>query len=69
MSASNENSSIYMTDTPKQIKKKINSHAYSGGGDTLEEHRKNGGNPDVDIAYQFMLFFVVTMRRWRELLR
>lgn len=57
MSASNEASSIYMTDTPKQIKKKINS-AFSGGRETAEEHKRLGGNPDVDVAYQYMLFFV-----------
>ena len=27
---------------------KIHRHAYSGGGQTFEEHRKNGGNCDVD---------------------
>lgn len=58
MSASNPNSNISMSDTPKQIKDKINKHAFSGGRDTLEEHRKLGGNPDVDVAYQYMGFFV-----------
>ncbi|VEU23606.1 DEKNAAC104764 [Brettanomyces naardenensis] len=57
MSASNENTAIFMTDTPKQIKKKINKYAFSGGRDTLEEHRKYGGNPDVDVAYQYLSFF------------
>lgn len=57
MSASNEASSIYMTDTPKQIKKKIGS-AFSGGQETIELHRERGGDPDVDVAYQYMLFFV-----------
>ena len=36
MSASDPNSSIFMTDTPKDIKKKINSYAFSGGGATKE---------------------------------
>ena len=57
MSASDENSSIYMTDTMKKISKKVKS-AFSGGQETIEEHRKLGGNPDVDVAYQYMLFFV-----------
>jgi tryptophanyl-tRNA synthetase len=51
MSASNPNSAIFMNDTPNQIKKKINSHAFSGGQETLELHRELGGNPDVDVAY------------------
>lgn len=57
MSASNELSSVYMTDTAKQIKKKVN-QAFSGGQETVEEHRRLGGNPDVDVAYQYLLFFV-----------
>lgn len=58
MSASVDSSAIFMTDTPKQIKNKINKHAFSGGGATLEEHKANGGNPDVDVAYQYLSFFM-----------
>ncbi|EIE92453.1 hypothetical protein G6F46_010448 [Rhizopus delemar] len=58
MSASVDTSAIFMTDTPKQIKNKINKHAFSGGGATLEEHKANGGNPDVDVAYQYLSFFL-----------
>lgn len=57
MSASNENSAIFMTDEPKKIAKKIKSHAFSGGGATQEDHQKYGGNPDVDVAYQYLSFF------------
>ncbi|KAF8334180.1 uncharacterized protein EI90DRAFT_3121520 [Cantharellus anzutake] len=57
MSASDPNSTIYMTDTPNQIKNKINKHGFSGGRDTEEEHRKFGGNPDVDVAFQYLKFF------------
>ena len=58
MSASSSSSSIYMTDTPKQIKKKINSFAFSGGGKDIEEQRKYGANLDVDVAYQYLTFFL-----------
>lgn len=58
MSASDDTSAIFMTDTPKQIQKKINKYAFSGGRDTIEEHRKLGGNPDVDVSFQYMSFFV-----------
>ncbi|WRT64811.1 tryptophan-tRNA ligase [Kwoniella shivajii] len=57
MSASKENTAIFMTDDSKKIAKKIKSHAFSGGGATQEEHQKNGGDPDVDIAYQYLSFF------------
>ncbi|CAE6439555.1 unnamed protein product [Rhizoctonia solani] len=58
MSASNINSAIYMTDTQGQIKNKINKHGFSGGRETEEEHRRLGGNPDVDVAYQYLGFFM-----------
>lgn len=58
MSASDPNSSISLTDTPKQIKNKINKHAFSGGQATIEEHREKGGNCDVDIPYQYLTFFL-----------
>ncbi|OCF37363.1 tryptophan-tRNA ligase [Kwoniella heveanensis BCC8398] len=56
MSASKENTAIFMTDEPKKIAKKMKS-AFSGGGATQEDHKLNGGNPDVDIAYQYLSFF------------
>lgn len=37
MSASDPNSGIFMTDKPKEIEKKIKSHAFSGGRATKEE--------------------------------
>lgn len=84
MSASDANSSIFLTDTPKQIKTKVqillvklcrmwpqtdiwasqicslqvNKHAFSGGKDTVEEHRKHGGNPDVDVSFMYLTFFL-----------
>lgn len=57
MSASERETAIYTTDDPKTVAKKIKKHAFSGGRDTLEEHRKKGGNPDIDVAYQWLTFF------------
>lgn len=57
MSASDPNTAIYFDDTPNKIKNKINKHGFSGGGDTEELHRANGGNPDVDVAFQYLSFF------------
>lgn len=59
MSASDPNSSIYMTDTAAQIKNKMNKHAFSGGGGDGSEkaQRELGGNPEVDIAFQYLSFF------------
>ena len=58
MSASDVNSSIYMNDTPNQIKNKVNRHGFSGGRETEEEHRRLGGNTDVDVSYQYLGFFL-----------
>lgn len=58
MSASDPNSSIFLTDTDKQIKNKINKYAFSGGGATVEEHKEKGGNCDVDVSYQYLTFFM-----------
>ncbi|KAJ2942072.1 hypothetical protein O0L34_g10989 [Tuta absoluta] len=58
MSGSDPNSSIFLSDTPKQIKNKINKYAFSGGQATVEEHREKGGNTDVDISYKYLTFFL-----------
>jgi len=58
MSASDETSAIFLTDSPAQIKNKINKYAYSGGGDTVEEHRAKGGNCDIDIPFQYLRYFM-----------
>ncbi|XP_041351527.1 tryptophan--tRNA ligase, cytoplasmic-like isoform X1 [Gigantopelta aegis] len=58
MSASDPNSSIFLTDTNKQIKDKINKYAFSGGGTTVDEHREKGGNCDIDVSYQYLTFFL-----------
>jgi tryptophanyl-tRNA synthetase len=58
MSASDETSAVYVTDTPKQIKTKINKYAFSGGRDTVEEHRALGANLSVDIAWKWLNFFM-----------
>lgn len=36
----------------------MNRYAFSGGQETLELHRELGGNPDVDVAYQYLKFFL-----------
>jgi len=52
-----ENSVIYLTDSPEEVKRKINKYAFSGGQATIEEHRKLGGNPDVDVSFQYLKMF------------
>jgi tryptophanyl-tRNA synthetase len=54
MSSSDMFSYIALTDTPKEAEEKIIKHAFSGGRETVEEHRRLGGVPEVDICYQWL---------------
>ncbi|MBU0466138.1 MAG: tryptophan--tRNA ligase [Nanoarchaeota archaeon] len=56
MGASDENSAIFTTDSAKEVERKIKKYAFSGGRDTVEEHRRIGGNVDVDVAFQYLRF-------------
>ena len=58
MSSSDPNSFIALTDNPKTVKNKINKYAFSGGKETLEEHKKLGGNPDIDVSFQYLRMFL-----------
>lgn len=58
MSSSDPNSVIFLSDTPNQIKNKINKFAFSGGQDTLELQREKGANLDVDVAYHYLRFML-----------
>lgn len=55
--SSSQGGLIFLTDSPKEVENKIKKYAFSGGKDTLEEHRKHGGNPDVDVSFQYLKFF------------
>ncbi|KAL9105067.1 MAG: hypothetical protein Q9163_000080 [Psora crenata] len=57
MSASDPDSTIYLSDTDNQIKKKIGK-AFSGGQDTRELHEKLGGRTAVDVPFQYLKFFL-----------
>jgi tryptophanyl-tRNA synthetase len=50
---------IFLLDDEKEIKKKIMS-AFSGGATSAEEHRKKGGNPDVDMSYLYLKSFFLS---------
>ncbi|KAL7253536.1 hypothetical protein ACSBR1_007969 [Camellia fascicularis] len=58
MSASDPNSAIYVTDSSKDIKNKINKYAFSGGQYSIENQRKYGANLEVDIPIKYLGFFL-----------
>lgn len=58
MSSSGPSQKIFINDKAQDVRKKINKYAFSGGKDTIEEHRKFGGNTDVDISFQWLTYFM-----------
>ena len=56
MSSSDPTSYIALTDSPEEAALKIKKYAFSGGQSTVEEHRKKGGNPDVDVSFQMLRY-------------
>ena len=58
MSASDPRSTIFLNDDPETVREKILKYAYSGGGATIEEHRKKGGNVNVDVCFQWLKIFL-----------
>ncbi len=67
MSASEEQSAIFTTDSTEVVAEKIRKHAFSGGQATTEEQRKKGGNPDIDVSYQWLTFFEEDDRKLKEI--
>jgi tryptophanyl-tRNA synthetase len=53
-SSAGQETAILLTDDEKAVKNKINKYAFSGGQATVEEHRRLGGNPEVDVPYQWL---------------
>lgn len=56
MSSSDPTSFIALSDFPEEAARKIKKHAFSGGQATLEEHRKKGGNPEIDVSFQMLKY-------------
>ncbi|MDD3150890.1 MAG: tryptophan--tRNA ligase [Candidatus Gastranaerophilales bacterium] len=56
MSSSESIKGILSTDSPADVKNKINKYAFSGGQATVEEHRKRGGDCTVDVPFQYLKY-------------
>jgi tryptophanyl-tRNA synthetase len=66
MSKSRPDYAIFLHDNPETIAKKI-SKAFSGGRDTIEEHRKLGGNPDIDISFLYLSTYFLGIQEVKKL--
>lgn len=45
---------ILTIDSTKEVERKIVRYAFSGGQATVKEHRGEGGNPEVDVSFQYL---------------
>ncbi|MCX8168729.1 MAG: tryptophan--tRNA ligase [Candidatus Methanomethylicia archaeon] len=59
MSASKPETSIFITDAPEAIRRKV-WDAFTGGRATIEEQRKFGGEPEKCIVYEWLSIFHFT---------
>jgi tryptophanyl-tRNA synthetase len=66
MSSSIPKECIFLNDAEKQMRRKIGS-AFSGGQEMLEDHRRLGGDPNRDVAYRLLCFFLNDTAKLREL--
>jgi tryptophanyl-tRNA synthetase len=58
MSSSNPPSAIFLTDSPEEGAKKVRS-AVTGGGMTVEEHKKSGGKPEVCGVFELFVYHLM----------
>ena len=56
MSSPKPKTTLFLNDDIVTAEKKIKK-SFSGGQATIEEHRRIGGDPDIDVAYQYMMYF------------
>ncbi|MCL4363488.1 tryptophan--tRNA ligase [Candidatus Marsarchaeota archaeon] len=66
MSKSKGNAVYLLRDTQSEVKKKV-SQAFSGGRTTVDEHRKLGGVPEVDIAYLYLKYVFKSVKESQQL--
>lgn len=58
MSSSVPQSAIFLTDTPDETASKIK-NCKTGGGMTIEDHKKQGGKPDHCSVYELFLYHFI----------
>ncbi len=50
---------IFLVEDEKTIRKKI-ANAFSGGQASIEEHRRLGGNPEIDVPFIYLKHYFLT---------
>ncbi|MWG34691.1 tryptophan--tRNA ligase [Halomarina oriensis] len=54
MNSSDDAPRIDLTADRETVREVLMEHAYSGGRDSLDAHREHGGDPAVDVAFQYL---------------
>jgi tryptophanyl-tRNA synthetase len=69
MSSSKPETAIFLTDSARELEKKIMA-CKTGGGVSLEEHKREGGKPEVCAVYELLLYhFLEDDARMEEVYR
>lgn len=58
---------VFVTDSPKEIRAKIHKYAFSGGQDTVEQQRRLGADLDVDVSYQYLMYLMEDEQRLKQI--
>jgi tryptophanyl-tRNA synthetase (EC 6.1.1.2) len=58
MSSSDDAPVIRLDDDPGTVAETVRKHAYSGGQESVAAHRREGGDPEVDVAFQYLRHFL-----------
>merc|ERR1712032_1084053 len=53
-SSTGSEATIFMSDSPKVIARKVKKYAFSGGQATEQDHRRYGADIDVDVSFQYL---------------
>ncbi len=61
-----KNNAIFLSDDEKTIRKKI-SKAFSGGQPSIEEHKKLGGNPKIDVSCIYLKNLFLPKEKYQEI--
>ncbi|WP_254864530.1 tryptophan--tRNA ligase [Halovivax gelatinilyticus] len=56
LSSSDDAPSIALTDDRETVAETIREHAFTGGQPTVEAHRRDGGDPGVDVPFQYLRY-------------
>lgn len=58
MSSSDDAPVIRLDDDPETVAETVRGHAYSGGRESVAAHRREGGDPGADVAFQYLRHFL-----------